>query len=577
MEKITYSLSVVLWATLLFLLNYTNSYLFFTLEQNQLLVYSWPYFLKEIFYQPGGPIQFIGAFVIQFFRFPYMGEAFTSLFLAATWLLTVFIGRRIAPKAILYILAFVPVFFLLLLHLDFNYNYTGTLSFVLTLAFFLGYTGITRYAIRTLAGAITIPVLYWAIGPVSCFFAFYILIWEILHRTPKSYRSFLVWIESLGLAAVGFYLLWTPNFNNVFFYSGIEALPIRFYLPWISFALFLPVVWLLRRWTPKKRYVIALHTGLQMACIVLLAWQGIFKTVDLNSLYLMKYDFHTQHQQWHRIVSTSKGPQNSYFRLCYLNLALAEEGVLAEQGFRFDQKGIQGLVTQWNGEVVSSALLSDIYFAQGNIGMAQAMAFESNINSMFGGKPRMLQRLVQTNLIYGAWPIAEKYLNVLEKTLYYKDWAKEQKRFLYNDAAVEADPLLGEKRKNLIPDNHLSGPWDPRIDLQAIAAHHPQNKVAVEYLGMAHLLSKNLTAFKEFLKEYYPPHSALPAAFQEAFLLCYEEEPERWSDYALSPPLLERFKSYNDFLEKNHTNTSFPQMAYRSYGDTYWYYNMFKM
>lgn len=46
------------------------------------------------------------------------------------------------------------------------------------------------------------------------------------------------------------------------------------------------------------------------------------------------------------------------------------------------------------------------------------------------GNPRMLKRLVQTNLIYGAYPVAEKYIRILENTFYYKDWAKSQRKFL---------------------------------------------------------------------------------------------------------------------------------------------------
>ena len=70
----------------------------------------------------------------------------------------------------------------------------------------------------------------------------------------------------------------------------------------------------------------------------------------------------------------------------------------------------------WNKSTTISALLSDVYFTMGNVAAAQEMAFESNIGALCDGNPRMTQRLVQTNLIYGAYPVAEKYIAVLENT-----------------------------------------------------------------------------------------------------------------------------------------------------------------
>ena len=46
-------------------------------------------------------------------------------------------------------------------------------------------------------------------------------------------------------------------------------------------------------------------------------------------------------------------------------------------------------------------LLSDIYYQMGNVALAQEMAFEGMIASERAVNPRLLLRLIQTNLIYG--------------------------------------------------------------------------------------------------------------------------------------------------------------------------------
>ena len=38
-------------------------------------------------------------------------------------------------------------------------------------------------------------------------------------------------------------------------------------------------------------------------------------------------------------------------------------------------------------------------------------------------------------IIVGFFLVAEKYIKLLERTLAYRDWAKERRRFLYNDKA----------------------------------------------------------------------------------------------------------------------------------------------
>ena len=111
-------------------------------------------------------------------------------------------------------------------------------------------------------------------------------------------------------------------------------------------------------------------------------------------------------------------------------MALARKGILADEAFKYTQHGPRGLMVAWNKSTTISALLSDVYFTMGNVAAAQEMAFESNIGALCDGNPRMTQRLVQTNLIYGAYPVAEKYIAVLENTFYYKYWAKAQRKFL---------------------------------------------------------------------------------------------------------------------------------------------------
>ncbi len=574
--------SILLFIFLLSFLRYTHTYYFFALEQNELFVYSWHYYIKGELMQPGGLSQLIGSFMTQFFIFPFAGPAITAGLFTLIWYMTVLICRRITKGTISFLPAFIPVFFLIIIQLDYNYMIQGSVAYLLMLFALYIYTHIAKFNSRILAGLIIIPFLFWWAGSITSLFAVCIVLWEMFCRPPKAYTIVLIVAEVLLISFGSVYFTFLGEYRFAFlpdlYYSQEINPSLTLYYAWVALPLILLLMWLLRRWDPQKKITLFILYTLQVACIVLLTRQGILMSIDWESAYLMKYDYHTRKHQWDRIISSLQGPQDDYLSMCYLNMALAQKGLLAEKAFHFDQKGNEGLIIPWNQTIATSTLLSDVYFTIGNTGMSQAMAFENNINSYFNGKPRMIQRLVQTNLIYGAWTVAERYLNILENTLFYKEWAKEHRKFLHNDELVNNDPLLGSKRKDLIAKNHLSGPWDIRIDLHAIASHNPQNTIAVEYLGMAYLLSRNLTGFNDYLHMYYSPteNMHLPASFQEAFLLIYEEDPLKLQEYNISESIMNRFKEYRVFFEQNQNTPAFAQMAYRSYGDTYWFYNFFK-
>jgi hypothetical protein len=161
------------------------------------------------------------------------------------------------------------------------------------------------------------------------------------------------------------------------------------------------------------RRLIELVFSLALLC-VLTVW-GIKKYGDQKSQQLKKLDYYARTEQWDEIINHSKGTLSNYLYMCYLNMALAEKGQLAESMFLYDQRGVDGLLLKWNRTFSVSTILSDVNFTIGNIAVAQEMAFEANVSATGGGNPRMLKRLVQTNLIYGEYPVAEKYIDLWKR------------------------------------------------------------------------------------------------------------------------------------------------------------------
>jgi hypothetical protein len=293
---------------------------------------------------------------------------------------------------------------------------------------------------------------------------------------------------------------------------------------------------------------------------------------DGKSGLIIELDYYSRTEQWDKILERCKGGAENYPAICYVNMALAQKGVLGDRMFAYDQIGADGLLLPWNRSTFASVLLNDIYFTMNHIALSQKMAFEAFVCS---GSPRMLQRLIQTNLIYGAYPVAEKYLDILEHTYGYRGWATAQRRFLYNDAAVETDSFLGSKRQSLSRSDHLSKTNGLDMDLLHIAEANPADHTAIEYAGGIYLLEKELESFRSMIETYYGTEAlpTLPTCFQEALLVLSIKEPDYYKRFGIEEGTVQRFSKCTQLVSSHRNDPALlRKLMKRSFQDTYWYY-----
>lgn len=573
---------LILFVVLFIYLQLTSAYHFFFMEQGQLFLFTVPYLLDTVT-QPGGPALYLGEFLAQFFIVPYAGAGLTALLLAGAGVLTASACRRIAPNASLYLFWALPSVTLLFIHFNFNYILQGTVAYLFALIAWNVYIRIKGSNRRIVYGLVAVPLLFWLGGSIAVLFAVCSWLWEILTRSRQSYGGALLVAETIlvGYLLVDSAIMGEYRFAflpDLFFNPGLPA-PAEIYFSWVALPVIIFITGLFRHRKKVSLKIERAATIVQIACIIGLAWVGAEKYNDKNALFFRELDYYTRTGQWDAIIEKCSGKLTNYLYVAHLNMALAEKGILADKMFAFNQAGIEGLLISWNQTSTTSSLLSDIYFTIGNIALSQQMAFESYISNTGYGNPRMLKRLVQTNLIYGYYPVAEKYINLLEKTFFYKKWANEHRRFLYDDEAVNADPVLGVKRCFLPDKNFLSYPSVAAgLDMQVLAGQCPQNRTPMEYLGAAFLLSKDMNAFRTMIETYYGTEllPVLPVSFQEAVIIYSESNPEAWETYHISPAVIKRFQSYRQQVIATRNSGNPANLLRNSFGDTFWFYYMFK-
>lgn len=555
---------------------------FYYIEQYQLFQFTAEYAAIKI-REPGGLALLLGEFLVQFFILPYRGAALTALLLGCAVFFTHRILRQVAPQQHVFFFACLPLLGLMFLHFDFNYRIQGSVAYLSALICLDGCIRLPDPKLRLGTGWLLTLLLFWWGGAIALLFAVCLSVREILKNGKKGYPALLLIATAVCLGGWSLQTGLTGESRFAFlpdaYYHPKLAGGIVLYYAWIALPVAILLTYLQRNRPSLPAQRKTLERSLQIVFLAALAWFGIRQHGDTRSALVKELDYYARTGQWDKIIEKCQGPLPNYLYICSLNLALAEKGELADRMFAFDQRGPEGALIPWNKSPAVSTLLSDIYFTIGDMALSQEMAFESYVNALGEGNPRMLQRLVQTNLIYGAYPVAEKYLNILSHTFYYKEWADQYRLFLYNDLAVTQHPLLGKKQKDLLAVNQLFHSSRITSDLQHLIENNPSNPIPLHYLGALCLLSKDLVYFKTILQKYYgtPALPVLPLSFQEAVIILFEKEPDQWKKFHISESTLRRFLDYKKQImaHKNTPNTLSGIMK-RGYGDTYWFYFMFK-
>lgn len=574
---------LIVFGALFAFLQMCFEYHFYYIEQSQLFLFSEAYIRNKLLL-PGGFSMLVAEFLVQFFIRPYVGALVTAVLLTGVGVCTAGIVKRIAPVSGLFILYVLPMLALLFMHFDFNYRVQGTVCYLMMMALLCGYMRIRNDLFRLVAGCVLVPVLFWLAGSIAVLFAGMVCLFEGLRKTPKWYISLIGVAEVLllGVGTVYFSLMgeyrWVFG-PDLYYHYTLHPKEIIYY-SWICLPLVFLVAFFIRNKNSLsgKKWRAGISRIAQLAMIAAVLWWGMPKYSDAKTLKLKKLDYFARTEQWDKTIEECKGKLTNFLYMCHLNMALANKGELSDKMFNFDQRGPQGLLVQWNKSENISCMLSDIYFTMGATASSQEMAFEGYVSAMEDGNPRMLKRLVQTNLIYGTYPVAEKYISILEKTYAYRDWAQSQRKYLYNDEVVESDPILGTRRRMLPDRNSLAMIKGLAGDLALFLEKGPANSAALQYLGAMYLLAKDLEGFKALVEKYYGTEflPVLPVHFQEAVIVMSEKEPDYWKRFNVSETIVARFTDYKKQVLANRNNSAIAGLLNRSYGNTYWFYFMFK-
>lgn len=582
--KITYW--TVVCCSIFLLLQYAYRYHFYYIEQLQLFRFSRQY-ASDIIIGPGGLSLYIARFLVQFYLFPVAGALVTACLLTSASILTHRLLEKISPSRTALFVSLLPAVSLFILHTDMNYNIQGTIACLIMLITANLYVTIHPFTKRLAAGLIMAPVLFFTAGAVVSLFAIFVSIWEIIRKNPGWYFILILPAEVALTGLLALYLNRQGELSMIILPDAYYDPLIKnktVYYAWCTFPVSLIIARLSGKGifrarpesaaaSPKKVWTV---TALQLlAFFAFLLWISVNdKRILLKSV---EQDYYLRSCRWDKIIETFPAERHSLQMMNVLNHALAQKNLLGYRLFDYNPQGYQSVLAEWDDTQVNAIALSDIYYHIGDIAVAQKLAFEGMVSSLNGGNVRLLQRLIETNIIFREYPVAEKYIRLLEQTLPYRKKAQYYRTFLYDDTAVENDRVLGNKRKALIKNNVYAVSNNRLETFERLAGHHAGNPLPMQYLLAICLTNKDLKTFRAILEKYFRTDQlpALSTNQQEAVIALEQDNPGFWITNGVSPGVEKRFRAFDADMTINRAAPDFKEKMRLSHGNTYWYYLLF--
>lgn len=276
-------------------------------------------------------------------------------------------------------------------------------------------------------------------------------------------------------------------------------------------------------------------------------------------------------RQWDEVLTftgryLASGRSNqliSYFH----HLALYHQGQLFERLLEYPQRlGVQALYFPWNSDSRESEYGHFLYEDLGYLNEAQRWEFESMV--VWGETAPHLRNLARYNIAIGRPRVAQRFLNRLKQSMFYRSEAHELETLrdsgrvpgLHNAlAGVEDVPARFANVMNIGPE------------LQYLCEHDSTNRMAYEYLMCQLLLSNHVVRFVDNLNTLanFAP-AERPALFEEAlyiYRLGIGEEKFAETGLTLRPETARRFQRYYGLLQSKQMETLRQEFA-----RTYWYY-----
>ncbi len=494
----------------------------------QFFRFSWDY-IAGYFHKPASFSCLIGDFLTQFYFLKAGGAVIITCCLLLLWYLVDRIISGLFSWKYSYLLSLLATVLVTGLHFTIVYPLAATISLIITLAAFRLYTVLKGLTTRIIGGIILVPVLYMAAGFAVYLFLLVVLLYELKIKQIKG------WLERAYCFILIMMVIIIPFLTRKLYYL-----------------------------TTKQAYK---YPVAEMTMPV--------PNFMFERLFSLDCEWYFNHSE-KTIKLARKASRKTRYVIYYYNLASAAVNKLPDNLLSVNQMGLDGMFVPFDKQTNYLNLLygNEVYYFIGDINESQYYILMANTFSPKCEGTRMIRRMVETNFINGEYAAAEKYLKMLNQTLFYRRWAHKMEPFLYNDELCNKTPWIANKRAIMPVTNHIKDNPNSFVNsLYFLLDDHPDNQAALNYLLCICLLYKDIDSFYNALITYKYHYTGLylPRLYQEA-LLIYTDIHKNDKNFKFFPFSHEVIRQSVLFKDKYVQCRGDSRALIKEFGNTYWFY-----
>lgn len=217
------------------------------------------------------------------------------------------------------------------------------------------------------------------------------------------------------------------------------------------------------------------------------------------------------------------------------------------------------------------------YYLEGKVNYAYRWCMEDMVE--YGRRPDYLCYMTKCALVNGEWKLADKYLDALDHTLWYKDFVTKYRPYVTDHSLVAKDKEMSDIKPLLRYNDVLDGDGGliELFILNSYAYSNGGSREIVERALMNSLIIKNLDNFWYRFMALLPGWNGhIPVHFQEAALMVAQlQGGVDTSKLPIDNAIRERFAQLVEKSGQNGDNASNAYLLKPEFGDTYWYYYFF--
>lgn len=434
-------------------------------EQYQLFLWTWDYFVERISL-PGGLADWLGEFTVQFYYIEWLGALLLALLYVILQQLTLRLMYSLTShhSPLTSTLSIVPVVMLWWLMGDINVLLSLPVAIVIALAL----ACIRLSKPLSWLDAMIVPIAYWLIGPV-------------------------VWLYVLvRVIQIGWKHLWSAG--------------------WLVAVQLMAYAWLLPQWPLQQAL-----TGLNYYRIPLQSPQ--LSGYDKEMYELIRMDYLVRNERWDDIVKRAGEYQvrTPFWSNC-VNLALSQKRLLADRMFDFYQSGEDALIMPRTRDLTSMLPSAEAFWRLGMVNSAQRYMFDTQESILNGRKSgRCTKRIAECMIVNGHYQTAQKQLDLLKKSLFYRSWAEETEAMMKDENQINIHPVFGRQRQLRYKENFLYSYEEIEKMFGLLLMNNTENKMALDYFLGQLLLKGDIKGFQQYLglAQQHGGYRQMPLGYQD--------------------------------------------------------------